>query len=131
MEQRQAMGLDPFAPPCDGPDPWAPRRGLPIYPIVSAQKSVDAVLADSELFRSLVRLGKPTGELQLPPVISMALFERIAELRPESKPVLLSAAKDYVRDSFDANALLTRALELQTERKSDAEVTEAIDASLV
>ena len=76
MERRQFLGLDPFAPPCDGPDPGP----LPIYPVLAAKASVDGLLANKEEFRNLIRLGLPTGALQLPPVINMGLFERIAEL---------------------------------------------------
>ena len=70
MEERQRLGLDPFAPPCDDPDPGP----LPIYPILAAKTTVDGLLAEETLFKTLVRTGQPTGNLQVPPVINMGLF---------------------------------------------------------
>ena len=59
MEQRQALGLDPFAPPCDGPDPWA-RSLPPVYPVFVAKRAVDAVL-----------VAKAAGVLAGPSVVAL------------------------------------------------------------
>lgn len=61
MEQRQYLGIDPFAPPCNVVDPGP----LPIFPIMTAKITLDALLAEPETFRELVRLGRPTGSLQV------------------------------------------------------------------
>ena len=101
MEERQYLGLDPFAPPCDIVDPGP----LPIYPILAAKNTVDALLAEEDSVRKLLRLGLPTGKLQLPPEINLSLFERISEALPAEAPALLAAAKAYTRDAYDCNEL--------------------------
>ena len=119
MEQRQYLGLDPFAPPCEqqGPGP------LPIYPILAAQTTTDQLLENELEFRTRVRLGLPTGSLQLPPSISYELFTRIGEARPQQASALLDAAKEYTRDSYDANELYEFATKARREGRSDAEVS--------
>ena len=117
MEQRQFLGLDPFAPPCD-----EVLRGLPVYPILAARATVAKLLANQDEFRNLVRMGQPTGSLDTPPVINLSLFERIAEARPQQGPELLSAAKIYVRESYDANELVEFATRCRREGGDDSEV---------
>ena len=59
MEQRQALGMDPFAPPCDE---LGGAGRPPIQPLLVAKRNADAVLADEALFRNLIRLGVATGD---------------------------------------------------------------------
>lgn len=129
MERRQALGLDPFAPPCNDPDPWA-RSIPPVQPIFVAKRAVDTLLEDEEYFRNAIRLSQPTGELQLPPQINPALLERIAE-SSASADALREAAKCYVRAAYDANELVEFAYRGRAQRgASDAEVCELVDGAL-
>ena len=141
MEQRQAMGLDPFAPPCQDPDPWA-RSLPPVYPIFVAKRAVENILADEETFRAAIRLAQPTGALQLPPEINPSLLERIAnfcESKGKSAERFREASRCYVRAAYDANELVAFAYsknaksdkkDQQPQRFSDAEVCEFVDGAL-
>lgn len=133
MEQRQALGLDPFAPPCQGSDPWT-RSIPPVYPIFVAKRAVDSLLADEESFRTAIRLSQPTGLLQLPPEINPTLFEKIAVFF-ESKGLgnidqFREAARSYVRAAYDANELVAFAYGTAKQKRSDAEVCEFVDGAL-
>ena len=126
MEERQYLGLDPFAPPCDIVDPGP----LPIYPILAAKNTVDALLAEEDSVRKLLRLGLPTGKLQLPPEINLSLFERISEALPAEAPALLAAAKAYTRDAYDCNELAEFCRRKKKAGGTDVEVAELAEGSL-
>ena len=145
MEQRQAMGLDPFAPPCTNPDP--DRDLPPAYPIFVAERTVEMLLSNEELFRNTVRMGLPTGALQLPPEISLSVFERFAELRVRrvvgappavrdaaaiEADALREAGRTYVRAAYDANELVAFAYQGRKAqgRASDAQVSAYVDDAL-
>ena len=125
MEQRQSLGMDPFAPPCDVVDPGP----LPVYPIFAAQRTVEALLADATTFRSTARLGLPTGELQLPPTLSPTLFERLA-LAVDDGAALSDAGRSYVMAAYDANELLEFAERTRRGGGGDGEVCEYVDRSI-
>ena len=125
MEERQRLGLDPFAPPCDIIDPGP----LPVYPIIAAKRSVDLLLADQESFRNRVRLGLPTGELQLPDLVSPALFDRIAASVTDGD-AMRAASKDYFREAYDANEMLQFARAAKADGRPDQDVCALIDASI-
>ena len=129
MEERQRNGLDPFAPPCSDPDPWA-RSLPPVYPIFVAQRAVDSLLTEESTFRNSVRLSLPVGRLQLPPEINPSLLERIAD-QSQSADTMRAAAKSYVRNAYDANELVGFAIRGRSEQTaSDAEVCELVDRAL-
>ena len=111
MERRQALGLDPFAPPCNDPDPWA-RSIPPVYPIFVAKRAVDTLLADEETFKTAIRFSQSTGALQLPPEINPALLERIAAFSESNGmanvDAFREAARTYVRAAYDANEVIPR-----------------------
>ena len=133
MELRQAQGVNPFDPPCDGPDPWK-RAVPPVYPVFVAKRAVDNLLDNEEVFRNTVRVGAPTGTLQLPPEINPTLLEQIADFF-ESKGTMSNAeefraaAKSYVRAAYDANELIAFAYSKEV-RPTDAQVCEYVDGSL-
>ena len=126
MEQRQFLGLDPFAPPCNEAD----MGPLPIYPIVAARRTLDALLADEASFRAAVRLGQSTGSLQLPPEISPSLFERIAANVGEQGAELRAAGQAYITAAYDANELFEFAQRFHAQGRGDVEVCEFVDKAL-
>lgn len=130
MEQRQAMGLDPFAPPCTNPDP--DRDTPPVYPILMAKRAVENILENEENFRKLVRLSLPTGALQLPPEINPNVFERHAERCTDADAASLrAAARCYVRAAYDANELVEFAYRGRAQKRlSDEQVVEYLDGAL-
>ena len=83
-------------------------NGLPIYPILSAQKDVRALLADEETFRTMVKIGlSNTGELQMPPNLAFSLFKRFeAILPPKEAGEFMDAAIEYIEYARDANDLV-------------------------
>lgn len=126
MEARFSMGLPPFTD--DSPDP-DPEPDLPIFPILGAQRTLDKLLAEEQLFRSLIKTGLPTGELQLPPVISPTLFERLASrVRDAEAEALREAGMCYVREARDVDELVAfamRSLSLGKQAEADKRVAEA------
>ena len=118
------MGLQPFTD--DSPDP-DPEPDLPIFPILGAQRTLDKLLAEEVVFRSLIKTGLPTGELQLPPVIAPSLFERLAS-RVRDAEALREAGKCYVREARDADELVAfamRSLSLGKQAEAEKRVAEA------
>ena len=130
MEQRQAMGLDPFAPPCTDP---APDRGLPpAYPLFVAKRAVEHLLQNEELFRNTVRVSAPTGSLQLPPEINPSVFTRWAERADAADAEAWRVAgRTYVRAAYDANELISFAYGRRSDKRaSDAQVIEYVNGAL-
>ena len=118
------MGLQPFTD--DSPDP-DPEPDLPIFPILGAQRTLDKLLAEEVVFRSLIKTGLPTGELQLPPVIAPSLFERLAS-RVRDAEALREAGMCYVREARDADELVAfamRSLSLGKQAEAEKRVAEA------
>ena len=95
MEERQRLGLDPFAPPCTDPA----GSGLPTYAIFKAKRTVDALLADRVQFRNLIRVGQSDDALQVPPVLQLRLFETCSEAMPAQALELMTAGKAYIREA--------------------------------
>lgn len=79
----------------------------------------------------LSRVAGPTGELQLPPVLNLALFERISAALPgEQQLAFLEAARNYIRESYDADELVQFAQRRKQEGGPDADVVEYVDLAL-
>ena len=74
-------------------------------PILAAQSSVKATLADEETFVTLVKLGLPlSGRLQTPPIILFGVFKQLEPLSKDPDAWAV-AAVDYVENTRDADDL--------------------------
>lgn len=82
-------------------------REPPIFPLLSAQRSLEALLADEATFRELARLGLPTGAQQVPVVLLPEYLERLGDVASD-RAAWAAAAREYVRDARDADELMLR-----------------------
>ena len=102
-------------------------RATPSYPLLEAQRNIEALLADREAFRTCVALGLPTGRLQMPATISQGAFLNL-ELVASNPAALRAAAQAYAVDASKANEYLAYAERAQMDQ-SAAEVTEYLDVA--
>ena len=78
---------------------------LQTFAIEQAQKDVKALLADEDTFKTMVTIGIPTGNLQMPPQIMFSAFKKLEE-RVSDPDAFMDAAIEYVEYSRDANDLI-------------------------
>lgn len=104
-------------------------EGLPTYPILAAQSTVTKLLEDEETFRTMMKIGLPTGNLQMPPQIAFALFKKL-EGRVSDPGAFMDAAIEYVEYSRDANDLVALARMSRTNGGGPAAVDDYVDRSM-
>lgn len=92
---------------------------MPTFPLLDAQRRIEALLADEASYRTVVALGLPTGQLQMPPMIETSVLLGL-ELRTTDAAVLRAAASEYAVAASKAEELLTYAEEAQLQKDSAA-----------
>ena len=92
---------------------------MPTFPLLDAQRSIEMLLADEATYRTVVALGLPTGQLQMPPMIETSVLLGL-ELRTTDAAVLRAAASEYAVAASKADELLTYAEEAQLQKDSGA-----------
>tara|TARA_B110001452_G_scaffold245710_1_gene230545 strand:- start:551 stop:928 length:378 start_codon:yes stop_codon:yes gene_type:complete len=100
---------------------------MPTFPLLDAQRRIEALVADEESYRTCVALGLPTGKLQMPPMIQSSVFQGL-ELRATDLAVLRAEASEYAVAASKAEELLTYAEGAQLE-KDDAAVRQNLDGA--
>ena len=92
---------------------------MPTFPLLDAQRRIDALLADEAPYRTVVTLGLPTGQLQMPPQIETSVLLGL-EFRTTDAAALRAAAGEYALAAAKAEELITYAEEAQLQKDSAA-----------
>ena len=100
---------------------------MPTFPLLDAQRRIEVLIADEQAYRTVVALGLPTGQLQMPPMIESSVFMGL-ELRTTDLTVLRAAASEYTMAAFKADELLTYAEGAQLQ-KEDAAIRQHLDGA--
>jgi hypothetical protein len=102
---------------------------LDAFPILSARRDVSRLLDDEDTFRAMVRIGLPTGTLQMPPIILFNLFKRLED-QSSNPDVFMDGAIEYIEYTRDANDLLELARLSRTNGGGARLVDDYLDRSL-
>lgn len=100
-----------------------------MYPILAAQRDVKKLLEDEETFRTMVKIGLPTGNLQMPPIILFNLFKRLED-RTRDPGAFMESAIEYVEYTRDANDLVELARLSRTNGGGPPAVQDYLDRSI-
>ena len=102
---------------------------MDIFPIISAQRDVQKLLEDEETFRTMVTIGLPTGNLQMPPSILFNLFKRL-ETKTRDPDAFMDAAIEYIEYTRDANDLIQLARMARTNGGGPLAVQDYLDRAI-
>ena len=101
----------------------------PIFPILAAQGDVKRLLDDEETFRTMITIGLPTGNLQMPPEIAFTSLKALEDC-VKDPGTFMDASIEYVEYSRDANDLIALAKMSRTNGGGPRAVQDYLDRSL-
>jgi hypothetical protein len=104
-------------------------ESLNVFAIIVAQRDVRKLFEDEDTFKTMMRIGIPTGNLQVPPQISFSAFKKL-EPRVSDPGAFMDAAIEYVEYSRDANDLVELARLSRTNGAGPAALDDYVDRSL-